>query len=171
MPLVAFPQNLSDYFTGQSYSKMENAMKTLLQFILVLAVVCTLNKTFAQSNDTTRKYILRHESEIAKIEPGSHNGGGETIGYSFFDDVEEGKLFFRKRVLHPGSAIGVHFQTRDEIFYCLSGTGIFMINGKEMDFKPGDAVLTLPGNTHSLRPAGDSDLVIFIVSEKKKIQH
>jgi quercetin dioxygenase-like cupin family protein len=127
--------------------------------------------TYAQAIDTTTRFVFRHESEVAKVEPGSHDGGGMTVGHYFFDDVEQGKLFFRKRVLHPGSAIGSHFQGRDEIFYCLSGKGILTMNGKEMEMIPGDAVLTLPGNTHSLRQVGDSDLVIFIVSAKVKTIH
>jgi mannose-6-phosphate isomerase-like protein (cupin superfamily) len=147
-------------------------MKILLQIMLAGFLVSGIYATtFSQAVDTTTCFVLRHESEVGKIEPGSHDGGGETIGYYFFDDVEKGTLFFRKRVLHPGSAIGSHFQGRDEIFYCLSGKGILTMNGKEMELNPGDAVLTLPGNTHSLRPVGDSDLVIFIVSAKPKTIH
>jgi hypothetical protein len=30
-------------------------------------------------------FIVQHDAEIAKNEPGTHDGGGQTIGYSFFD--------------------------------------------------------------------------------------
>src|SRR4026208_1435808 len=29
-------------------------------------------------------YVLERDSQVAKQEPGTHNGGGQTIGYSFF---------------------------------------------------------------------------------------
>jgi mannose-6-phosphate isomerase-like protein (cupin superfamily) len=120
----------------------------------------------AQSKDTTLGYIIRHESEIGKPAPGPHDGTGETMGYGYFDDVNDFKIYFRKRVLYPGASIGTHTQKKNEVYYCSSGSGIMMINGKEFDFKPGDAFLTLIGSTHSLRQTGKEDLVIFITYEK-----
>ncbi|HEX3384897.1 MAG TPA: cupin domain-containing protein, partial [Mucilaginibacter sp.] len=58
---------------------------------------------FSQSK---QPYILEHERDIAKNEPGTHAGGGSTVGYSFFSKADSLKMTFRKRVLHPGSAIG-----------------------------------------------------------------
>ena len=29
-------------------------------------------------------YVLEKDAEVASTEPGTHNGGGQTIGYSFF---------------------------------------------------------------------------------------
>ena len=28
--------------------------------------------------------VIEHDADIAKNEPGTHNGGGQTVGYSFF---------------------------------------------------------------------------------------
>src|SRR6187399_2862677 len=68
-------------------------------------------------------YFIEHDQEVALAEPGTHNGGGQTIGYSFFKTVKGLKLVFRKRALKPGSGIGHHVQTEDEIYYVLSGRG------------------------------------------------
>ena len=41
----------------------------------------------AEHNATAGKpggYVLERDKEVAKNEPGTHKGGGETIGYSFF---------------------------------------------------------------------------------------
>ena len=41
----------------------------------------------AEHNATAGKpggYVLERDKDVAKNEPGTHNGGGETIGYSFF---------------------------------------------------------------------------------------
>ena len=107
-------------------------------------------------------YVIENDRDVAKEEPGTHNGGGTTIGYSFFKDVPNLKLVFRKRALKPGSGIGLHEQREDEIYYVLSGTGTMVLDGKTVDVKPGTAVLTRTGSTHSLKQTGSEDLVILI---------
>ena len=44
-------------------------------------------------------YVIETDREVAKDEPGTHNGGGQTVGYSFFKNVPNIKLVFRKRAL------------------------------------------------------------------------
>jgi mannose-6-phosphate isomerase-like protein (cupin superfamily) len=107
-------------------------------------------------------YVIEHDAEVAKNEPGTHNGGGQTIGYSFFSKVPNLELVFRKRALKPGSGIGLHEQKEDEIYYVLSGTGTMTLDGKTVNVTPGTAVLTRTGSSHSLRQTGSEDLVILI---------
>ena len=107
-------------------------------------------------------YVIEHDADIAKPEPGTHNGGGQTIGYSFFKSVPNLKLVFRKRAFKPGSGVGLHEQKEDEIYYVLSGRGTMTLDGKTVDITPGTAVLTRTGSTHSLKQVGDEDLVIMI---------
>jgi len=111
-------------------------------------------------------YVLERDNEVAKNEPGTHKGGGETIGYSFFATTPNLKLVFRKRAFKPGSAIGYHLQREDEIYYVLSGRGMMTIDGKEFEVGPGDAVLTRPGSSHGLKQVGREDLVILINYEQ-----
>ncbi len=107
-------------------------------------------------------YIIEHDAEVATNEPGTHNGGGQTIGYSFFKKAPNLKLVFRKRALKPGSGIGLHEQREDEIYYVLSGRGVMTLDGKTVEVTPGTAVLTRTGSSHSLKQTGDEDLVILI---------
>jgi mannose-6-phosphate isomerase-like protein (cupin superfamily) len=107
-------------------------------------------------------YVIEHDAEVAKSEPGTHNGGGQTVGYSFFRNVSNLGLVFRKRALKPGSGIGLHEQKEDEIYYVLSGTGTMTLDGKTVNVTPGTAVLTRTGSSHSLRQTGKDDLVILI---------
>ena len=83
-------------------------------------------------------------------------------GIIFFAEVPDNKLAFRKRVLHPGSAIGYHLQQEDEIYYVLSGTGEMIMNEKTFVVSAGDAILTRPGSSHGLKQTGKEDLVIII---------
>jgi mannose-6-phosphate isomerase-like protein (cupin superfamily) len=107
-------------------------------------------------------YVIETDREVAKDEPGTHNGGGQTVGYSFFKNVPNLKLVFRKRALKPGSGIGLHEQKEDEIYYVLSGRGQMTLDGKTVDVTPGTAVLTRPGSSHSLKQIGNEDLVVLI---------
>lgn len=111
-------------------------------------------------------YILEHEKDIAVDQPGPHNGGGISTAYSFFAKVPDFELAFRKRVLHPGSAIGYHLQEKDEVYYILSGTGEMKMNGNTFPVHGGDAILTRPGSSHGLKQAGRDDLVLIIVYEQ-----
>ena len=116
----------------------------------------------AQPKTVPGGYLIEHDAEIARNEPGTHNGGGQTVGYSFFSKVPNLKLVFRKRAFKPGSGVGLHEQKEDEIYYVLSGKGTMTLDGKTVEIAPGTAVLTRTGSTHSLKQAGDEDLVILI---------
>ena len=111
---------------------------------------------------TAGGYVLERDADVAREEPGTHKGGGRTIGYSFFRDTPKLGMVFRKRALKPGSAIGYHEQQDDEIYYVISGRGEMTIDGKAFEVGPGTAVLTRPGSSHGLKQIGSDDLVILI---------
>jgi mannose-6-phosphate isomerase-like protein (cupin superfamily) len=115
---------------------------------------------------TAEGYILERDAEVAKTGPAPHSGPGRSTGYSFFEKAAGFKQVFRKRVLHPGAAIGYHLQKEDEVYYILSGEGVMQMNGKEFPVKPGDAILTRPGSSHGLKQTGKDDLTLIIVYER-----
>src|SRR5438046_5987200 len=100
----------------------------------------------AQAAKPRGGFIVQHDTDIAKNEPGTHDGGGQTIGYSFFDKTPGMKFVFRKRALHPGAGIGLHEQHEDEIYYVLSGKGVMNVDATNVDMTPGTAVLTRTGS-------------------------
>jgi len=106
--------------------------------------------------------LVEHDRDVAVQEPGTHGGGGQTIGYSFFKNAPGLNLVFRKRALKPGSGIGDHEQKEDEIYYVLSGRGMMTLDGKSFEVGPGTAILTRPGSSHGLKQVGNEDLVILI---------
>jgi mannose-6-phosphate isomerase-like protein (cupin superfamily) len=112
-------------------------------------------------------YIVERDADVAKNEPGTHNGGGQTVGYSFFAKTPNLKFVFRKRALKPGSGIGYHEQKEDEVYYVLSGRGVMTLDDKPIEVGPGTAILTRPGSSHGLKQTGSEDLVIIIAYETK----
>jgi len=136
-----------------------------------LLLLITVLVTAAWSQASAQKpvpggYVLEHDADVAKNEPGTHNGGGETIGYSFFAKTPKLGLVFRKRLFKPGSGIGYHLQSEDEIYYVLSGRGMMTIDDKSFEVGPGAAVLTRPGSSQGLKQIGAEELVILINYEQ-----
>ncbi len=146
-------------------------MKKYFFIIIVIAIIffavgIFVSDTFARQKQQPG-YILEHEKDIAEKQDGPHKGGGNTTGHTFFSKAADCKLIFKKRILHPGSAIGYHLQKEDEIYYIVSGTGEMKMNGETFTVTAGDAILTRPGSSHSLIQKGKEDLVVIINYEKK----
>jgi mannose-6-phosphate isomerase-like protein (cupin superfamily) len=141
---------------------MGEAMKRIVYAVALMLAGAGLHALAMQQKPAPGGYIIEHDADVAKAEPGTHNGGGETVGYSFFSKVPNLKLVFRKRALKPGSGIGLHEQKEDEIYYVLSGRGSMTLDGKTVEIAPGTAVLTRTGSSHSLKQVGAEDLVILI---------
>jgi mannose-6-phosphate isomerase-like protein (cupin superfamily) len=137
----------------------------IVLLVIGLALVAARAATAQQA--ARGGFVLEHDAQVQSVEPGTHDGGGQTVGYSFFKNVPNLKLVFRKRALKPGSGIGYHEQKEDEIYYVLSGRGVMTVDGKSFDVGPGAAVLTRPGSSHGLKQAGAEDLVILINYELK----
>lgn len=134
----------------------------------ILGIMVSNNLVNARGGDQVQKgYIFEHESDLARSEPAPHKGPGRSTAYGYFEKAAGFKYVFRKRVLHPGAAIGYHPQNEDEVYYIAAGTGIMQMNGEEFPVKAGDAILTRPGSSHGLKQTGNSDLAIIICYEKK----
>jgi len=143
-------------------------IRRLLMVLTVPVMLClsTVSATSPQQTSVAG-YVLERDAEVAKNEPGPHEGGGPSTGYVFFEKAPNLKFSFRKRVLHKGAAIGYHLQKTDEVYYFTGGEGVMTINGKPFPVKAGDAVLTRGGSSHGLVQKGESDLTIVITFQKE----
>jgi mannose-6-phosphate isomerase-like protein (cupin superfamily) len=137
-------------------------MKPLSIIVSFFTGACCTMALVAFTRNLQEGYVVEHEKDIAQVQEGPHKGGGQTTAYSFFSTAKDLKLVFRKRVLAPGSSIGYHLQQEDEIYYIIKGVGDMTMNGKTFRVKEGDAILTRPGSSHSLKPAGKDSLALII---------
>ncbi|HEY7502054.1 MAG TPA: cupin domain-containing protein [Vicinamibacterales bacterium] len=137
------------------------------RLLTAIVTALALSQVSATHQAKPGGYIIERDADVAKNEPGTHKGGGETVGYSFFAKAPDLRMVFRKRALRPGSGIGYHEQKEDEIYYVISGRGVMTIDGKSFDVTPGTAILTRPGSSHGLKQAGTEDLVILINYEQQ----
>jgi mannose-6-phosphate isomerase-like protein (cupin superfamily) len=139
---------------------MRRALSLAMAVVLAAAVS-------AQEAKKKGGYIIQRDADVAKTEPGPHQGPGQTVGHVFFEKTPNLHFSFRKRVLKPGSGIGYHEQHEDEVYYVLSGRGVMTLDDKPYDVTPGTAILTRTGSSHGLKQVGNEELVLIITYETK----
>lgn len=106
------------------------------------------------------RVVQEADTRIEQVPP--HNGVGMSTAYRISDVMPNRSMEFRKRVMHPGSAIGLHPIAHDEVYYVVSGTGVVHMDGVEQTMTAGDAAYLYDGNVVGIRQTGEEDLVLII---------
>ena len=68
--------------------------------------------------------------------------------------------------LPEGADVGARCEAHDvpEVHYVLRGRGVLLEESQEIELRPGDAVVTLPGVRHTLWSTGEEPLVTLYVA-------
>ncbi|PLV59994.1 cupin domain-containing protein [Thermotoga sp. KOL6] len=88
-------------------------------------------------------------------------GKGEVeMAHLLSQETMRNKLrLFALMKLPPNSSVGLHKHEGEfEIYYILSGEGVFHDNGKDVPVKAGDVCFTDSGESHSIENTGDKNL-------------
>lgn len=66
--------------------------------------------------------------------------------------------------LDSGASVGEHVHSGDEeVYFIISGKGVFSEDGVSVDVGPGDVSVTLNGHKHFITNTGDEPLVFLAV--------
>jgi mannose-6-phosphate isomerase-like protein (cupin superfamily) len=106
--------------------------------------------------------VIIDEKKVVREEAPPHGAIGMSTAYRISDAVPSRTMEFRKRVLHPGSAIGVHPIAHDEVYYVLSGEGEVESDGRKAVLKPGMAAYLYTGARVGIRQMGRKPLALII---------
>jgi len=107
--------------------------------------------------------IVVHEDDTRVEEPPPHGAIGLSTAYRISDAVPAPRsLEFRKRVLHPGAAIGLHALTHDEVYYVLDGEGAVESDGDCRALRAGMAAYLFKGAVVGIRQVGDGPLTLIV---------
>ena len=106
--------------------------------------------------------VVIEERSVAVQEPPPHGKIGMSTAYRISDSVPNRTMEFRKRVLHPGAAIGEHVIAHDEVYYVLSGEGEVVSDGKRARLKAGSAAYLYTGANVGIWQRGKAPLVLII---------
>ncbi|MEC3909271.1 cupin domain-containing protein [Sphingobium sp. CR2-8] len=103
------------------------------------------------------------ERSVAREEPNPHGKIGMSTAYRISDAVPQPRrMEFRKRILHVGSAIGLHPIAHDEVYYVLSGTGDVTSDGETKPLTPGMAAYLYDGAVVGIKQTGKEPLALII---------
>ena len=93
------------------------------------------------------------------------DGDGSTEFLYLLDGTKEKNArMFAELTLKPGCSIGYHPHEKEtEYYFILSGSGLVNDNGKEVQVKQGDSVITGNGDSHSIKNTGTVPLVFTAV--------
>jgi mannose-6-phosphate isomerase-like protein (cupin superfamily) len=102
-----------------------------------------------------------------KVEEKERLRDGEGITrftYLVTPDTEKNARMIAELSFEPGASIGYHpHDSETEYYLIISGTGLVNDNGKEVEVKPGDSVITGNGAFHSIKNTGTVPLVFHAV--------
>ncbi len=121
-----------------------------------------LSSTGLAQQPASRPMVIIDEADTMRREPPPHGAIGSSTAYRISDGVPGRTMEFRKRVLHRGSAIGLHRIAHDEVYYVVSGTGTVSSGGVTRPVRTGITAYLFDGETVGIRQTGSEPLVLII---------
>jgi len=106
--------------------------------------------------------LVIHEADTMVRQPPPHNGTGMSTAYRISGMAPNRSMEFRKRIMHPGSSIGLHVIAHDEVYHVVSGEGDITTDGVTTRMKAGDTAYLYDGGNVGIQQVGEDDLVLII---------
>jgi mannose-6-phosphate isomerase-like protein (cupin superfamily) len=111
-----------------------------------------------------RMVIHRSEMKIEEKEKMRDGEGVVHLTYLLDGSKEKNARMFAEITLKPGCSIGYHqHNSETEYFFILSGSGVVNDDGKEVQVKSGDSIITGNGASHSIKNTGSEALVFYAI--------
>ena len=128
--------------------------------LIAALMVAAIQATPASPPAGVGLVIREADTMVRQVPP--HNGTGMSTAYRISDVAPNRAMEFRKRVMHPGSSIGLHVIAHDEVYYVVSGQGDVISDGVTTRMGPGDTAYLYDGGNVGITQVGDEDLVLII---------
>ena len=110
--------------------------------------------------------MVIHRNEMkAEDKERMRDGEGSThLTYLLDGSTQKNARMFAEITLKPGCSIGYHrHDSETEYYFILSGAGVVNDDGKEVQVKQGDSIITGNGASHSIKNNGSVPLVFHAV--------
>jgi len=110
--------------------------------------------------------MVIHRNEMKTEDKEKLRDGEGTTHFTYLLDgsTQKNARLFAEITLEKGCSIGYHrHDSETEYFFIISGTGSVNDDGKEVEVKPGDSIITGNGASHSIKNAGSVPLVFHAV--------
>ncbi|WGM31200.1 cupin domain-containing protein [Brevundimonas sp. NIBR11] len=129
---------------------------------MLIALMVAVGLQAAPASPPAGVGVVIHEADTRVEQVPPHNGTGMSTAYRISDVAPNRAMEFRKRVMHPGSSIGLHLIAHDEVYYVVSGEGDVISDGVTTRMTAGDTAYLYDGNNVGITQVGDEDLVLII---------
>jgi len=108
--------------------------------------------------------IHRNEMKVEEKVKMRDGEGSAQLTYLLDGAKEKNARMFAEITMKPGSSIGYHkHESETEYYFILSGSATVNDDGKEVQVKPGDSVITGNGASHGIKNTGSVPLVFYAV--------
>ena len=108
--------------------------------------------------------IHRNEMKTEVREKMRDGNGSVELTYLVNTENEKHTRMLGEITLKSGCSIGNHsHENETEYFFIISGAGTVVDNGKEVQIKAGDSIITGNGASHSIRNSGTEPLIFHAV--------
>jgi len=109
--------------------------------------------------------IITKEKINTEIKKNMRGGDGEvTLHHLVPKEYLLHSRLMAKIVIPPGASIGEHEHIKETEYYIiLKGQGIVNDNGKDIEIKEGDIVITGNGGKHSIKNTGHENLEMIAI--------
>ena len=109
-----------------------------------------------------RPLVVIDERMTMRTEPTPHGAIGTSTAYRISDGIPGRTMEFRKRILHPGAAIGLHPIAHDEVYYVVGGVGEVTSGTERRRLTSGMVAYLYTGETVGIRQIGAVPLTLII---------
>lgn len=134
----------------------------------LLAGACTASaiplrpQAVSSASGAAPRMVVVDQHDVAVDQPPPHGAIGMSTAYRISDAAPGRTMEFRRRVLHPGSAIGEHPIDHDEVYYVLGGQGEVVSDGERRLLTAGMAAYLYDGAVVGIRQLGAEPLDLII---------
>lgn len=113
--------------------------------------------------------ILKNSDKGVVREKLGGSGKGKALGFPVEIPAGDGAFIMTTRLeLEPGASIGYHPHTSDEeVYFIMSGEGLYCEEGESLAVKAGDIMLCRKGRSHGIENTGSGTLVIGAAIAKR----
>ena len=129
---------------------------------MLIAALIALAVQAAPASPPAGVGLVIREADVMVRQPPPHNGTGLSTAYRISEAAPNRAMEFRKRVMHPGSSIGLHVIAHDEVYHVVSGEGDVTTDGVTTRMKAGDTAYLYDGGNVGIQQVGEDDLVLII---------
>ena len=106
--------------------------------------------------------ITRKDNQTTSIRERMRDGNGCAKLTALMEELPKNARLFSTITLDVGSSIGYHIHENEtELFYLISGCGLFRDDEETVELKAGDSMATGSGHGHSVECLGDEPLVML----------